>query len=136
MTNTAQLRRQHGEMAELASALLESAQRAAFEQTRGALAALAGKLSVHAAIEDQGVYPRLADHTDPCIRDSATRLQLAFGDLRRRVDLLAKSWLPRNTIEGAHDEFMREASALVRELGERMQAEERDLYDVLDAMAH
>ena len=134
MTSTAQMRRQHDELDDLARKLLDVAKAGDHELTRKTLAALTGLLSVHAAAEDYRVYPRLAAHSDASIREGARRIAAEFGDLKRRLDEFTQRWLPRGTIEAAPAALVVELRAMMASLAERVAAEERYLYEPLDAL--
>lgn len=135
MTYTTNLRRQHEELTALAMTLLGALDAPHLETIRKTLTELAGKLSVHGAVEDKSVYPRLAAHSDEAIRATATRLQREFAPVYGAVLAYTQRWVGRGTIEADSATFVKETHGILAALAERMGAEERELYDRVDALA-
>jgi hemerythrin-like domain-containing protein len=138
MTKTANLRRQHEELAALAGAMMQQLPHVAdaehAEEVRKLLARFAGKLQVHAAMEDRAVYPRLVAHTDENIRQTAQQLHDEFGGIYQAVGAWTKRWLPRGALERSADRFAVETRGIVDALTQRIDAENEQLYDVLDRL--
>lgn len=133
---TARFRRQHAELASLAAALLSDLADPELagdsRAVRRSLAVLAGKLKVHAAMEDQALYPRLYAHADPTIRDLARRFRAEFGGVYASFLGFLAEW-DAPAIEGRPAEFRTAARAAMAALGTRVRLENDELYDAVDA---
>ncbi len=132
---TAGFRRQHADLAGLAAAVLSVLDDPKLagdsRAVRRSLAVLAGKLKVHAAMEDQALYPRLYGHADPAIRDLARRFRAEFGGVYASFLAFLAEW-DAPAIEGRPSEFRTAARAAMSALGTRVRLENDELYDAVD----
>jgi hypothetical protein len=135
---TANFRRQHQELLELAAdigARLTPA-RVAAEATdvRRLFAQFAGKLNVHARMENDALYPRLLVHPNDTIREAAENLHHEVGDVYDAFGRFLSTWQSAAQIEEAPAEFIRQALRVFRTLGKRMLREETELYPLVDRL--
>ena len=138
-TDTHKFRRQHKELMKLAAELMTllEAQRVRERtpEVASALARFSGKLKVHAAMENDALYPRLfADH-DCAVRESARALFDEFGDLYRLFERHAGRWNGSQAISADAEAFVTETMELLRRLGARMIRENTELYPLVESRA-
>ncbi len=93
---------------------------------------LFGKFGVHLSIEDDALYPRMAIHADPQVRQTAAQFQREMGDLRGRFDAYRARWPGPRAI--AHDPaaFVAETRNILAALTRRISREDAELYDLYD----
>lgn len=135
-TPTSRFRRQHAELATLAAEVLaELGDPVALARdsraVRRSLAVLAGKLKVHAAMEDEALYPRLLTHAEPALRELARRFREEFGDVYSAFLAFLAQWDSRE-IEARAAEFAEATRAAMSTLGTRVRLENEELYDAVD----
>jgi hypothetical protein len=135
---TERFERQHAELVSLAKALgaeLDTRKIAADPgPARRALAAFSGKLKVHAAMEQEALYPRLLASRDPSVAEKARALAAEVGDLYEGFFGFLARWQSAEAVQTAPDEFGRETMVQLHRLGVRMKRENRELYPLVDAI--
>lgn len=136
---TAAFRQHHSEIRgivrELAGLLDSRAVAADPGPTARAMRALFGKLSVHLAIEDSALYPRLTQHPDDRLRRAAVRFQQEMGGLKAEFDVFRSRWPGPLAISQDPDRFVLESRALLLVLEQRIAREDVELYDLYDHAA-
>lgn len=133
---TDRFRRQHAELGQLANRLIaQLADKHELEQDAGAirrsLATLAGKLKVHAAMEDEALYPRLLVHSNLQLRDLSVRIRQEFGDVYGSFVQYLDTWTV-DAIQARPDEFIETTKRVMKALGTRMKVENETLYAMVD----
>ena len=138
MAATDSFRKQHAEMAEVVKrieALLDPQKAAASaNEVRGLLSTMMGKLTLHLAMEDNVLYPRLQNHQDSKVRETATRFMNEMAGMKPTVDAFGRKWTEseiRNNAAG----FCAETKKLFAVLADRMKRENTQLYPMTDAVA-
>ncbi len=101
---------------------------------RALLSALAGKLSIHLAMEDKTLYPNLMLHHDPDIRALAARYSDEMGSLAEDFTQFNRRWLTAAHIEKSPTEFVTEATRIFAALSSRIEKEDQGLYRLVDAI--
>jgi hypothetical protein len=129
MRSTENFRRQHKELAGIATALESISEPTT---SRHLLSELAGKLQMHAAMEEQALYPRLLADARPEVALVAQRLREEYGGVYKTVDAFIRRWRPAGVIETAPDAFADETKTIVAALRQRIDVEERELYTAAD----
>jgi hypothetical protein len=99
---------------------------------RDVLARLAGKLTVHLRMEDQGLYPELLASQDEAVRETARAFQAEMGGLREGADALLRRWLGPGVIDRAPAAFAAEARPILGALARRIAAEDTQLYPLAE----
>ncbi|MCW2248604.1 hypothetical protein M2352_004264 [Azospirillum fermentarium] len=96
---------------------------------------LFGIFTIHLALEDDALYPRLLAHPDPALRSTAARFQTEMGSLRTRFDQYRTRW--PGPVAAAKDPaaFIHDTRQIVTALKQRIAREDRGLYDVIDRSA-
>ncbi|MEW5850587.1 MAG: hemerythrin domain-containing protein [Myxococcota bacterium] len=133
---TARFRRQHAELFELAQELLAirdpEAVRADATNVRLRMARFLGKLRVHAAMENDAMYPRLLKDPDPRIQETARRLFTDVGPIYDEVFAYADRWPTAAAVAADPTTFVQETKKVLRRLGERVTLETMELYPLVD----
>jgi hypothetical protein len=127
-------RRQHEEIIASATALgtLLHAECLDAERVRASLRALLGKLVVHLAAEDRGLYGDLLASRDARVRGVAERCRAEMGGLAALVTDRAAHWLAPAAIIEHPSEFAAELNDLLTQLARRVAVEERDLFPAVE----
>lgn len=133
---TESFRRQHDELARLVGVLLELVARAPMPaaEVQRTLSRLAGVLRVHTAMEDEALYPRLLQHTDPEVRALARDFLDRFGSAYRGFLDVRARWASVEQITAAPAELARDVRAVADALRERVHEENAVLYERVDQL--
>ena len=135
---TENFRRQHVELLELAAEI--GGRLSPDAVTRGAgelrrlLAQFAGRLNIHARMENEALYPRLLEHHDPRVRAQADALFSEVGGIYEAFGALLEDWPSATEMEQRPADFIRQAYKVFRLLGKRMIREENELYPLVDTL--
>jgi hemerythrin-like domain-containing protein len=136
-SETLRFRRQHEELQALAKELLQCLDTRTLAENpapaRRVFAAFIGKLRVHAAMEEEALYPRLLQSRDPDIAGKARELHAELGDLYAAAFALARSWENLEAIRRAPEDLCRDTISMLHRLGRRMKRENAELYPLVDA---
>lgn len=129
------LKDQHHELLDIASALSLHLQIDRIAEMPDAvhelLLNLAGRLRVHLAMEDRGLYPLLLETRDETVKRLAREFIDDIGGLSARSRKYMLRWsVPRLISEHPRD-FARETRELLQELSLRIEREETELYPLL-----
>jgi hypothetical protein len=130
-------RRQHEELKslgiEIASKLSRKTIAEEAAEVRRLVAKFAGKLTVHASMENEALYPRLFDHPDPGVRARATQLFDEVGDLYATFHDYAARWPTVAAIQADGPGFVKETREILFRLALRLTRENDELYPLVDA---
>lgn len=132
---TERFERQHAELVSLAKALAAEldTRRVSADPTaaRKALAAFSGKLRVHAAMEQDALYPRLLSSKNPEVAQKARELDAEVGALYATFFSYLERWSSAEAIKANPEDFGRETMMQLHLLGQRMKRENRELYPLV-----
>lgn len=135
MAATDMFRKQHAELVDIVRSiepLLDPAKLAAVaDEARSLLSKLLGKLSLHLAMEDQSLYPRLEKHADAKVRDTAKKFAAEMNGVKPAVDAFANKWTTQE-LRANPAGFCEEAKKLFAVLAERIRRENTQLYPLVD----
>jgi hypothetical protein len=130
-------RRQHEQLQrlgmEIASKLSRKTIASEAAPVRLLVAQFAGKLRVHASMENEALYPRLLCHEDATVRSRARALADEVGDLYADFDAYSARWPSVASIEADPQRFVTETRELLLRLASRMVRENEELYPLVDA---
>lgn len=136
MAATDNFRKQHGEMFEIVKrieALLEPQKAAASaNEVRGLLSTMMGKLTLHLAMEDNVLYPRLQNHQDPKVREMAKQFMNEMAGVKPTVEAFGRKWT-ESEIRNNAAAFCAETKKLFAVLADRIKRENTQLYPMADA---
>jgi hemerythrin-like domain-containing protein len=128
-------RKQHAELVEIVRTiepLLDPARLAgAAVEARSLISKLLGKLSIHLAMEDQSLYPRLVQHADKSVRETAKRFATEMGGVKPAVESFGRKWTEAE-LRANPTAFCEEAKKLFVVLADRIKRENTQLYPLLD----
>jgi hemerythrin-like domain-containing protein len=131
-------RKHHAELAEVVrriEPLLDPQKLAAgASEVRNLLSTLMGKLTLHLAMEDNVLYPRLERHDDPKVRDVAKKYMSEMSGLKPIVEAFGRKWT-ESEIRGNAAAFCAETKKIFATLGERIKRENVELYPLADRTA-
>lgn len=137
MAATDNFRKQHAEIIEtvkqIEAALLPQKLSADPASVKSLLSSLMGKLSMHLAMEDNALYPRLKDHAKPEVRELAGKFIGEMSGIKPVVDTYAKKWT-EDAIRKDAQGFCTETRGLFSALGNRIQRENTQLYAMVDRL--
>ena len=130
-------RRQHEELQKLGMEIAGKLSRktivAEAATVRRLVARFAGKLTVHASMENEALYPRLLQHGDPAVRARARALFDEVGELYATFHAYAARWPGAPSIEADPGGFVKETREILTRLAFRMVKENEELYPLVDA---
>jgi hypothetical protein len=135
MLNAEVFYNQHAELIQLAEEISGSCEddrtvAANADSIRRSLSRLMGKLGVHLAIEDDYLYPRLKDHANAVVRNTAIRFEAEMSGLKPAFQAFKEKWTSEAIgLEPAS--FRKELSTLFSALGHRVERENSLLYPYL-----
>ncbi len=135
---TDRFRRQHAGLAELAQEIVVELNVPAAElvakaaHVRRMVARFSGKLTVHATMENDALYPRLLAHQDPAVRDKARALFDEIGTLYESFATYSTKWPNSASIEEDPTGFARDTFRVIKTLGRRMFREHEELYPLAE----
>jgi hemerythrin-like domain-containing protein len=89
---------------------------------------LFGKLSVHLALEDQVLYPKLRESTDDSVRELARRFETQMGGIKRRFEEYKNRWPGKIAVAKDPTAFVAETKKLIAALIDRVRREDSELY--------
>lgn len=137
MAATENFRKQHAEIVEIVKqievALVPQKLSAEPASVKPLLNSLMGKLSVHLAMEDNALYPRLKDHPKAEVRAMAAQFMTEMSGMKPVVEAYGKKWSGdaiRNDAQG----FCAETRSLFATLGGRIKRENTELYAMVDRL--
>lgn len=130
-------RRQHEELKTLGIEIADKLSRKTIVEeaanVRRLVAKFAGKLTVHASMENEALYPRLFDHVDPAVRARAKELFDEVGGLYATFHEYAARWPTVAAIQANGPLFVKETREILFRLALRMTKENDELYPLVDA---
>ncbi|HEX3466558.1 MAG TPA: hemerythrin domain-containing protein [Candidatus Elarobacter sp.] len=122
-------REQHDRLRAQAAKMLAATSDAEHRQL---LAQFAGQVMMHLKGEDDSLYPRLLSHPDPQVRAKAKELQASMGGLAMTFKTYYEKWIASGAIARDTRGYEAEMRAVIRTFAERMDLEDRELYDLAD----
>jgi hypothetical protein len=129
-------RRQHEELLGLALEIEAAFKEPAFpgnaREVRRMMARLKGKLLVHSSMENEALYPRLLQHTDPAVRRLAQRLFEEFGGIYDALAAHHGKWSSVEVIEANSSAYARDTLDVFEKLKLRVVRENDELYPLAD----
>jgi len=135
---TSRFARQHEELILLAKELVMALDTRTLSAdpnpVRRLLAAFSGRLRVHAAMEQEALYPRLLASSDPEVVAKATELLDEIGDIYRIFFTHLGRWSDADMIKDDPESFCRDTMALLHRLRVRMKRETEELYPLADRL--
>lgn len=137
MAATDSFRKQHAELLDIVKqiepALVPATLSANPASVRPLLSSLLGKLSMHLAMEDNSLYPRLKDHAKAEVRDIAQRFIAEMSGIKPVVQQYGQKWTDE-AIRKDSQGFCTETRSLFGALGQRIQRENTELYAIVDRL--
>jgi iron-sulfur cluster repair protein YtfE (RIC family) len=99
---------------------------------RAMLSMLGGKLTVHLAMEDEALYPRLVNHANIEIRTRAERFKKEMGGILGAFKQYMTRWPDAESIQANGADFKAETEQIFSALRTRIAAEDDELFPRLD----
>jgi hemerythrin HHE cation binding domain-containing protein len=133
MSATSKFRQQHAEILEIAKSIDACLAKlpGAIGDVRAHLTALAGKVNLHLALEDEALYPRLRAHPDAKVQSVAKKFTEEMSGIKAAFQKYIATWSDV-AIRGDAAGFVAATKGLFAALGQRIQRENTELYPLLD----
>lgn len=135
---TERFRAQHADIEQRANAILAQITRGTWTADIAAFSAefsqFTAKLRIHLALEDNALYPRLADHNNQDLQTLARQYQREMSGLRDRYEGFVTEWLHSDRLSRSPAEFASETKLLFAALHERLKREDTQLYPLADSL--
>lgn len=103
-------------------------------EARHLLSEIAGRLTVHLAMEDKHLYPGLLEHADPQVSGTAQRFVDEMGGIATVFKAYLGAWPSAEAIARGAAEFREATQGILQALGNRIQRENGELYPLMDAL--
>jgi hypothetical protein len=104
-------------------------------QARHLLSEIAGRLTVHLAMEDKHLYPSLLQHGDATVRQTAERFVEEMGGIASVFKTYLANWPSAEAVSRNPAGFRDATKGILKALGGRIQQENTVLYPIMDALA-
>jgi iron-sulfur cluster repair protein YtfE (RIC family) len=98
---------------------------------RNLLSNLAGKVSIHLAMEDNGLYPRLKESKDPAVQKTTLEFIREMGDIMEKFKAYSDRWPIPRSIHESPVRFIGETKLIFDALQNRIERENTILYPLL-----
>lgn len=102
------------------------------EEVRRLLAQFSGTLRMHAAMEEEALYPELLASKDPEVRSIAQSLHADLDGLYGRWNEFMERWPDAETIAAKRFAFRVDLVRVLTTLGRRMKREDDELYPLVE----
>jgi hemerythrin-like domain-containing protein len=102
---------------------------------RSLLSMLAGKLKIHLALEDEHLYPKLLQHSDAQVRETAKFFVHEMGGIADAFTQYMEKWPTPSSIQANPQSFIDDTSGIFKVLGERIEKENSKLYPLVENAA-
>lgn len=112
--------------------LIPSALQRDANQARAMLSMLAGKLTVHLAMEDHALYPRLLTHSNPEVRKLTEQLKQEMGGILAVFKDYLGRWPTAENIQADSSSFVNETRQIFAALEARIAKEDAQMFPKLD----
>lgn len=133
MSTTGRFRTQHADLLRMVKDLrtdLESPTMDA-KALRSALSVIAGKISLHLAMEDDSLYPRMRSHPNPDLGSLAMRFSEEMQGIKSAFQAYSDRWNSQR-IEVDRAGFSKDTNAIFLALENRIHRENNELYALYD----
>lgn len=98
---------------------------------RSQLSKLAGKLSVHLAMEDKSLYPLFLNHKNEMIKETVSRFMQEMGGIKDAFMEYNRKWTMAVSIQNDPEAFIRETKGIFAALAKRIDKEDKELYTLV-----
>ena len=136
MARTDSFRQQHKDLVsfvkEIEAKLNPATLPANADEVRKLLSTLAGKLSVHLAMEDKTLYPAMMQSGYAEAKQTAEKFMAEMGKLAAAFKDYTQKWPSPQSITANPSGFCEQTKAVFKALSERIQREESVLYNLAD----
>ncbi len=138
MSETQHFREQHDDLLKIASEIsahlnVDELSNDASE-VRSLLSKLLGKLTIHLAMEDKALYPRLLEYSDERIKSMAKRFIDEMGGLGEVVKSYNNTWSSALPIQKNPSDFIVQTKGIFDALAKRIERENNELYKIVDEL--
>lgn len=125
-------RQQHGEILRSLDQVNRIVESAPEQDICLELSRLAGVVKMHLTLEDKNLYPRMLEHSDPAVRETAAEYQRSMGNLAPVYLGFHEKWMRSDAIEQDRAQFIKEFGTVRDALKQRIALENSGLYDLVD----
>ncbi len=130
------LQRQHRKLLAMGADLIKLSMKpfCDAQEVRRRLASFSGTLRVHAAMEEEGLYPQLLHAADPQVRHAAQQLHDELSGLYRKWDEFMERWPNAAAIDARTTRFRIQLAVVLAALERRMRREDAKLYPLVQQL--
>jgi hemerythrin-like domain-containing protein len=129
---TQHYREQHEKLRKIVEEIPTSVTQVSEAAIRGLMVKFIGTLRAHLGMEDTYLYPAMMEHPDPEIREKARSFKQEMGDLASGIETFYNKWSKAGNISTSPADFVQDWSRTRSVLLNRMDREDRDLYELVD----
>lgn len=138
--HTALLRHQHHEIASIVNEMRkhllapQRMTRATADGLHASMETLSGRITAHLMIEDRGLYPKLETASIPSAGPTGARFAMEMVPIARSWEDFKTRWSSGEVIHADAKKFADECATFFHVLSHRIDAEEKELYPLADAL--
>ena len=103
-------------------------------QIAQSVVAMSSLIKLHLAVEDRVLYPALQNGSDANLARLGQRFQQEMGAIANAYMAFARRWNTADAVRADEAGFKADANAVLRQVYERMQRENRDFYPRIEEM--
>lgn len=137
--NLGRYHEQHADIRQQADELQRRIEPARFVMDPGAarqaLVTLGARLSIHLAFEDTALYPTVLRHPGAQVQRRTRQYMDEMGGIKAALKAHLQAWASTQRVQAEGEAFRRETQAILKALQARLDAEDRDFYPMLEALA-
>ncbi|MEK6578293.1 MAG: hemerythrin domain-containing protein [Bdellovibrionota bacterium] len=136
MAKTDNFRKQHkdllGIVGQITAVLNPAAVKKDPNGVKQLLSTLAGKITVHLAMEDEALYPEILAKGSPQAKQTAQAFMKEMGSIKTVFTGYVGKWSTPDVIGTHAEDFCHETKQLFSALGNRISREDNELYPLYD----
>lgn len=102
---------------------------------RQAMVTLGARLNIHLAFEDTALYPTVLKSHEAQVQRKTRQYMEEMGGIKATLKAHLQTWLTTERVQADAEGFRRETLAILEALKTRLEAEDRDFYPMLEALA-
>ncbi len=135
-SRTSPFRKQHDGILEIITGILNNLDENSIKENshnvRKLIAKLAGIVKVHLVLEDNSLYPLLANNDNTELREISAQFMDEMGDISKSFTDYLKQWSTASSIKSETSVFIKETKTVLNALKQRIDRENEKFYKLID----
>ncbi len=135
---TSPYREQHNDILEISSVILDCLDidklKGNSHIVRRSLSKLAGLVQIHLVLEDNSLYPILANSDNEVLKETSVKFMAEMGDISKVFTEYLDKWSTSSSIRNNTDQFITETKNILDSLNSRIMRENDIFYKQIDEL--